>query len=61
MCGYYGENDEETTTDDDDQNQRNTDILNEDTNRFNNQNGENEIASMMAHIFLSLMEEDDKF
>ena len=59
--GYYGENDEETTTDDDDQNQRNTDILNEDTNRFNNQNGENEIASMMAHIFLSLMEEDDKF
>ena len=58
--GYYGENEDDSaaTTDDDDQRQR----LSEDYNEnFINDERENAIAIIVAHIFLVLMEEDERF
>eukprot|EP00943_MAST-04B_sp_MAST-4B-sp1_P002658 g2658.t1 len=59
--GYHGENDDEsyTTTDDDDPHVR--DNFNNGTDFSSNKNGENDIAAMTAHLFLSLMIDDEKF
>ena len=58
--GYYGENEDDSaaTTDDDDQRQRLSRDYNE---NFINDERENAIAIIVAHIFLVLMEEDERF
>ena len=58
--GYYGENEDDSaaTTDDDDQRPRLSRDYNE---NFINDERENAIAVIVAHIFLVLMEEDERF
>ncbi len=59
--GYYGENDEESSTTTDDDDLHVFDTFNNTAGSFSNKNGENDIAAMTAHLFLSLMIEDEKF